>query len=68
VRIDLHTHSERSDGTETPAELVRGAHAEGLDVLAVTDHDTTEGWQEAADTAARTGIRLIRGIEVSCKF
>jgi 3',5'-nucleoside bisphosphate phosphatase len=68
VRIDLHTHSDRSDGTDTPAELVRHALDRGVDVLALTDHDTTEGWQEAADVAERSGVTLVRGIEVSARF
>jgi 3',5'-nucleoside bisphosphate phosphatase len=68
VRIDLHTHSNRSDGTESPADLVKRAHAEGIDVLGLTDHDTTEGWDEAVDVAEGTGMRLVRGIEVSCTF
>lgn len=68
MRIDLHTHSNRSDGTESPGDLVKRAHAEGIDVLGLTDHDTTEGWDEAADMAAHTGMRLVRGIEVSCTF
>ena len=68
MRIDLHTHSDRSDGTESPAALVRRAHDEGIDVLGLTDHDTTEGWDEAVDAAEGTGLRLIRGIEVSCVF
>jgi predicted metal-dependent phosphoesterase TrpH len=68
VRIDLHTHSNRSDGTESPGELVRRAHAEGIDVLALTDHDTKAGWQEAAEAAESTGVTLVRGIEVSCTF
>jgi predicted metal-dependent phosphoesterase TrpH len=68
VRIDLHTHSNRSDGTESPAELVRRARAEGIDVLGLTDHDTTEGWDEAADVAVRCDLTLVRGIEVSCTF
>jgi 3',5'-nucleoside bisphosphate phosphatase len=68
VRIDLHTHSDRSDGTDSPAELVRRAHEQGVDVLALTDHDTAEGWQEAAAAARRTGVTLVRGIEVSCRF
>jgi len=68
VRIDLHTHSDRSDGTESPAALVRRAHDEGIDVLGLTDHDTTEGWAEAAEEAARAGVALVRGIEVSCTF
>jgi predicted metal-dependent phosphoesterase TrpH len=48
VRIDLHTHSSVSDGTESPAELVATAAAAGLDVVALTDHDTTAGWAAAA--------------------
>ncbi|MEP7089580.1 MAG: PHP domain-containing protein [Nocardioidaceae bacterium] len=68
MRIDLHTHSNRSDGTERPAELVRRAHDRGIDVLGLTDHDTTAGWQEAAEVAESTGVTLVRGIEVSCTF
>jgi 3',5'-nucleoside bisphosphate phosphatase len=67
VRIDLHTHSDRSDGTDTPAELVRRARAQGIDVLALTDHDTTEGWQEAVDVAERCDVVLVRGIEISAR-
>jgi 3',5'-nucleoside bisphosphate phosphatase len=65
VRIDLHTHSTASDGTDTPAELVATAVAAGLDVIALTDHDTTAGWAEAVD-AVPAGVRLIRGAEFSC--
>ncbi len=65
VRIDLHTHSTASDGTDTPAELVRNAAAAGLDVVAITDHDTTAGWAEAVD-ARPDGLTLIRGMEMSC--
>jgi DNA polymerase III alpha subunit len=61
VRIDLHTHSNRSDGTDTPAELVRRAAALGLDVVALTDHDSAEGWHEAHTAAQATGIRLVPG-------
>src|SRR3954454_12014608 len=68
MRIDLHTHSDRSDGTESPAELVRRAHDVGLDVLGLTDHDTTDGWAEAADVAERIGLSLVRGIEISCTY
>lgn len=68
MRIDLHTHSNRSDGTESPADLVKRALTEGLDVLGLTDHDTTEGWDEAAEAAESAGLRLVRGIEVSCVF
>ena len=65
MRIDLHTHTRASDGTQTAEELVRAAKASGLDVLGLTDHDTTEGWAEAARTAEEVGIALVRGIEVS---
>jgi len=68
MRIDLHTHSDRSDGTDSPSALVRRAQQHGINVLALTDHDTTEGWQEAAEAADATGVTLIRGIEVSCRF
>ena len=65
MRIDLHTHSTASDGTDTPAELVRAAAAAGLDVLALTDHDTTGGWAEAVEALPR-GLTLLRGAELSC--
>ncbi|MGH3458441.1 PHP domain-containing protein [Aeromicrobium sp.] len=65
MRIDLHTHSNRSDGTDTPTELVENAKAAGLDVVALTDHDTTVGWDEAEVAAERIGIRLVKGIEIS---
>ena len=53
MRIDLHTHTHRSDGTVSPGDLVRHAHELGMDVLAVTDHDTTEGWAEAVTACDR---------------
>jgi len=68
MRIDLHTHSNASDGTQSPAEVVSSAAGSGLDVVALTDHDTTAGWVEAADAAAQEGIALVRGIEVSCSY
>jgi 3',5'-nucleoside bisphosphate phosphatase len=68
VRIDLHTHSRVSDGTQSPADLVRAAAAAGLDVVALTDHDITAGWDEAAATADDVGIALVRGIEISTRF
>ncbi len=64
MRIDLHTHSSVSDGTDTPAELVAAAAAAGLDVVALTDHDTTAGW-ECALAAAPPGLRVLPGAEVS---
>ncbi|WP_406038242.1 PHP domain-containing protein [Micromonospora sp. NBC_00898] len=66
-RIDLHTHSTASDGTLSPAELVRAAADAGLDVVAVTDHDTTAGW-DAAVRALPPGLTLIRGAELSCRW
>lgn len=65
MRIDLHTHSTASDGTDSPAELVRGAAAAGLDVVAITDHDTTAGWADAVAALPR-GMTLVRGMEMSC--
>ena len=63
--IDLHTHSTASDGTTPPAELVRQARAQGVDVVALTDHDTTAGWVAAAE-ALPPGLTLVRGAEISC--
>lgn len=65
VRIDLHTHSSASDGTGSPSQVVRDARAAGLDVVGLTDHDTTSGWAEAAHEAERAGVALVRGTEVS---
>ncbi|HEY0804172.1 MAG TPA: PHP domain-containing protein, partial [Pseudonocardiaceae bacterium] len=65
MRIDLHTHSSVSDGTDSPAELVAAAAAAGLDVVALTDHDTTKGWA-AATEALPAGLTLVRGAELSC--
>ncbi len=67
MRIDLHTHSRASDGTQSPGDVVRAAAAAGLDVLGLTDHDTTAGWDEAAAAAEVEGLALVRGIEVSTR-
>jgi len=67
MRIDLHTHSLVSDGTDTPTELVRKAAASGLDVLALTDHDTFDGLVEARLEARRAGITLLGGVEISAQ-
>jgi len=67
VRIDLHTHTRASDGTQSPSELVHAAVAAGLDVLGLTDHDTTDGWAEASTAAAEVGLTLVRGIEISTR-
>lgn len=63
--IDMHAHSTASDGTDSPAGLVRAAAAAGLDVVAITDHDTTGGWDEAV-AACPPGLALVRGAEFSC--
>ncbi|MBA9047950.1 putative metal-dependent phosphoesterase TrpH [Streptomyces phaeogriseichromatogenes] len=67
VRIDLHCHSTASDGTDRPAELVRHAAAAGLDVIALTDHDTTRGHAEAV-AALPAGLTLVPGAELSCRI
>jgi 3',5'-nucleoside bisphosphate phosphatase len=67
MRIDLHTHSSVSDGTETPAELMETARAAGLDVVALTDHDTTDGWTAARD-ARPEGLTVVPGMELSCRW
>ena len=68
MRIDLHTHSDRSDGTLSPTELVRHAADVGLDVIAITDHDCFAGWQEAERAAAEFAVAVVRGIEISCRY
>lgn len=66
--IDLHTHSTHSDGSLTPAELVRRAAAAGVAVLALTDHDTVGGLAEGHSEAAGAGLRLVPGVEVSASW
>ncbi|HLI27032.1 MAG TPA: PHP domain-containing protein [Chloroflexota bacterium] len=66
--VDLHTHTTVSDGRLRPEELVRHAHAGGVRCLAVTDHDTTDGLAAARAEAARLGIELIPGIELSTEL
>ena len=66
MRIDPHTHSACSDGTDTPAELMAAAARAGLDVVGLTDHDTTTGWSQAAAAVPATGVTLLRGTEISC--
>ena len=67
VRIDLHVHSSASDGTDAPAEVIRRAAAAGLDVLALTDHDTQAGVAEAR-AALPPGLTLVPGMELSCQL
>jgi 3',5'-nucleoside bisphosphate phosphatase len=64
VRIDLHVHSNASDGSDSPAEVMRRARAAGLDVVALTDHDTADGIAEAR-AALPDGLRLVEGMELS---
>lgn len=64
---DLHTHSTASDGQYTPAELIKTAKGHGLDVLALTDHDTTDGLMEAVRAGTELDLRVIRGIELSAR-
>lgn len=66
LRIDPHTHSACSDGTDTPAELLAAGAAVGLDVIGITDHDTFDGWAEAEAAVPSCHIALIRGVEMSC--
>src|SRR5881397_3199182 len=63
--IDLHTHTVYSDGTFTPAELIELARERGLDVVAVTDHDTTAGLAEAIAAGAAAGMDVVPGVEFS---
>ncbi|MCG2622803.1 PHP domain-containing protein [Arthrobacter sp. I2-34] len=67
MRIDLHTHSRVSDGTEPPADVIRAAIDAGLDVVALTDHDTTAGWADAGAAARELGIGFVPGMEISCR-
>lgn len=67
MRIDLHAHSNVSDGTETPAEVIRSAAKAGLDAVALTDHDSTDGWDQAAEAATRNGLAFVPGMEISCR-
>ena len=63
-RIDLHTHSTASDGVLSPAEVVRLAHKNGVQAMALTDHDTVDGLEEARLEAERLGIRFVGGVEL----
>lgn len=67
MRIDLHSHSTRSDGKESPTEVFEHAAAAGVNVLALTDHDTTSGWAEAALAASSVGLGFVPGIEVTTR-
>lgn len=66
MRADLHTHSFCSDGTDSPAALMRAAVAAGLDVVALTDHDVADGWPAAGAEAEALGLGFVPGMEISC--
>ncbi|MDP4182790.1 MAG: PHP domain-containing protein [Bacillota bacterium] len=66
--IDLHTHSTISDGTLSPRELVRHAKEQGLAAIALTDHDTVEGIEDAIDEGNKIGLEVIAGLEISAEF
>jgi predicted metal-dependent phosphoesterase TrpH len=67
MRIDLHAHTSVSDGTESPAQLLATARDAGLDVVAITDHDTTAGWSVAA-AGRPAGLTVVPGMEMSCRW
>jgi predicted metal-dependent phosphoesterase TrpH len=66
MRIDLHTHTNFSDGTDRPSELINKALSQGITTLALTDHDTIGGWDEAREWL-RPGLDLVLGAEISCQ-
>lgn len=68
IQYDLHSHSVASDGTLSAADLVGRARVAGVDVLALTDHDTTDGVAEARAAALRVGLILVPGVEVSVSW
>jgi predicted metal-dependent phosphoesterase TrpH len=68
MRIDLHTHSDCSDGSLTPAELIAQAAAAGIEVLALTDHDTIAGLEQAQRAAVGAGLTLVPGVELSASW
>lgn len=64
---DLHLHSARSDGTESPADVMRAAHAAGIGTASLTDHDTSVGWGEAAAASSALGMTFLPGMEMSAR-
>jgi predicted metal-dependent phosphoesterase TrpH len=69
--IDLHTHTNASDGTDSPSELIDKAINRGINILALTDHDTTRGWSEASSAllnhSSQSAMKLVLGAEISCQ-
>lgn len=68
MRIDLHTHSTVSDGTLSPEQVMQAAADAGLDVVALTDHDSIAGWEGASHAARRLGLVFVPGVELSCRW
>ncbi len=68
IRIDPHAHTNHSDGTDTPSELIAAAKSAGLDFVGISDHDTTSGWDEAVKAARSQGIGLIPSVEFSAQW
>lgn len=68
MNVDLHCHSTASDGALAPASVVARAHERGVELLALTDHDTVDGLAEARDAAAALGMRWVSGVEMSCTW
>ena len=68
MNVDLHCHSTASDGSLSPTELAARAHANGVRVLALTDHDTLEGLAEAREATQALGMHWISGVEMSCTW
>lgn len=66
--VDLHTHSNKSDGSMSPTELITAAKSKGLSAIALTDHDTTDGIDEALAAGKELGITVIPGVELSCEY
>jgi len=69
--IDLHTHTSASDGTDSPTQLIEKAIQRGINIMAITDHDTTRGWDEASQALlnhpSRSSLHLALGAEISCQ-
>ena len=65
--VDLHSHSFYSDGLHSPKEMARRAHANGVKVWSLTDHDTSRGWEEAEEECNNLGLRFVPGVEITCK-
>ena len=68
MNVDLHCHSTASDGALAPAAVVARAHENGVQMLALTDHDTLEGLEEARATAQALNMQFINGVELSCTW